>query len=60
LSSRILFRQSGKAKARFFRNQEKLKEIYVEKDLSKALADVEAVILAVPHKAYLDLDPDEL
>ena len=50
----------GQSKARFFRNQEKLKEIRVEKDLEKALRGVEAVILAVPHKAYLDLDPDNL
>ncbi len=51
---------AGQSKARFFRNQEKLKEIRVEQDLDKALHDAEAVIFAVPHKAYLDLDPDEL
>ena len=48
----------GESKARFFRNQEKLKEIRIEQDLNKALHDTQAVILAVPHKAYLDLDPD--
>jgi UDP-N-acetyl-D-mannosaminuronate dehydrogenase len=48
----------GQSKARFFRNQEKLKEIRVEKDLNKALKGVEAIIIAVPHKAYIDLDPD--
>ncbi|MCU0474396.1 MAG: nucleotide sugar dehydrogenase [Bacteroidales bacterium] len=50
----------GQSKARFFRNQEKLKEIHVEHDLNKALNDAEAVIFAVPHEAYLNLDPDEL
>ena len=50
----------GQSKARFFRNQEKLKEIHVEKDLDKALKGVEAIIIAVPHKAYLDLDPDKV
>ena len=50
----------GQSKSQFFRNQEKLKEIYVEQDLGKALAGAEAVIFAVPHKAYLDLDPDEV
>jgi UDP-N-acetyl-D-mannosaminuronate dehydrogenase len=50
----------GQSKARFFRNQEKLKEIRIEQDLSKALHDAEAVIFAVPHKAYSDLDPDEV
>jgi len=47
----------GQSKARFFRNQEKLKEIHVEQNLNKALKDADAVILAVPHKEYLDLDP---
>ncbi len=50
----------GQSKAQFFRNQEKLKEIRVEQDLSKALRGAEAVILAVPHEAYMHLDPDEL
>jgi UDP-N-acetyl-D-glucosamine dehydrogenase len=50
----------GQSKAQFFRNQDKLKEIHVEHDLNKALKDAEAVIFAVPHEAYLNLDPDEL
>src|SRR5664280_2547630 len=50
----------GQSKAQFFRNQEKLKEIRVEHDLNKVLHNVEAVIFAVPHQAYLNLDPDEL
>jgi len=50
----------GQSKAKFFRNQEKLKEIHIEQDLNKALVDAEAVIFAVPHQAYLNLDPDEL
>jgi UDP-N-acetyl-D-glucosamine dehydrogenase len=50
----------GQSKAKFFRNQEKLKEITVEQELNKALNGVEAVIFAVPHKAYLDLDPEEV
>lgn len=51
---------TGQSKARFFRNQEKLKEIRIEQDLNKALHGAEAVILAVPHEAYLNLDPDEV
>ncbi len=50
----------GQSKARFFRNQEKLKEIRIEQNMNKALKDADAVILAVPHKAYLDLDPDKV
>lgn len=51
---------TGQSKAQFFRNQEKLKDIRVEQDLNKSLHDSEAVIFAVPHTAYLDLDPDEV
>jgi nucleotide sugar dehydrogenase len=51
---------SGSSWKRFFLNQEKLKDMVVQKDLEKALKGVEAVILAVPHKHYLNLDPDEI
>ncbi|MGM0532144.1 MAG: nucleotide sugar dehydrogenase [Bacteroidota bacterium] len=50
----------GQSKARFFRNQEKLKNIRIEKDMKTALNGAEAVIFAVRHEAYLDLDPDEV
>ncbi len=50
----------GHSKARFFRNQEKLKEIRIEPDMNKALEGVGAVILAVRHEPYLELDPDQV
>jgi nucleotide sugar dehydrogenase len=50
----------GHSKARFFRNQEKLKEMRIQSDLNQALKDVQAVILAVRHEAYLDLSPDDI
>jgi nucleotide sugar dehydrogenase len=50
----------GHSWMRFFRNQEKLERIHVQKDLSKALEGVEGLILAVPHEPYLDLDPDDV
>ena len=50
----------GQSKSRFFRNQEKLKEIHIEQNLDKALKDAEAVILAVPHKTYLNMNPDKV
>jgi len=50
----------GQSKARFFRSQEKLKEIRIEQNLNKALNGAEAVIFAVRHEAYLNLDPDEV
>ena len=50
----------GHSWGRFFRNQEQLVDIRVQKDLSQALKDVEAFILAVPHEEYLDLSPDDI
>ena len=50
----------GQSKSRFFRNQEKLKEIKIQQNLDKALSNADAVILAVPHKAYLGLDPEKV
>lgn len=50
----------GQSKGRFFRNQEKLKEVRIDQDLDRSLKGVDAVILAVPHKAYLELDPDDV
>lgn len=47
----------GHSWSRFFRNQESLKDIRVQKDLKEALKKVEAVIFAVPHSEYLDHDP---
>ncbi|MDD1764398.1 MAG: hypothetical protein LUQ46_00090, partial [Candidatus Methanomethyliaceae archaeon] len=45
---------------RFFRGQEKLRDLRVEPDLKKALQGADAVIFAVRHQGYLRLDPDEV
>ena len=45
---------------RFFRNQEGLKNIRVQKNLAKSISRAEAVIFAVPHEPYLDLNPDDV
>jgi len=45
---------------RFFRNQDKLDEIRIETDLSKALQFADVVIFAVRHQEYLELDPEEV
>ncbi len=45
---------------RFFRNQDKLDEIRIETDLSKALQFADAVIFAVRHQEYLELDPEKV
>ncbi|HUT76860.1 MAG TPA: UDP binding domain-containing protein [Polyangia bacterium] len=45
---------------RFFRNQEGLKDLRVGKNLQASLKGAEAVILAVPHAAYLGLAPGDV
>jgi len=54
------FPGTGQSKSRFFRNQDKLKEIRIEQNMDKVLKDADAVIFAVPHKAYLEMDPDKV
>jgi UDP-N-acetyl-D-mannosaminuronate dehydrogenase len=44
----------------FFRNQDKLDETRVHADFAAALKFADAVIFAVRHKAYLDLNPDDV
>jgi nucleotide sugar dehydrogenase len=51
---------TGHSWSRFFRNQEKLTELRIQPDLSEVLKGADAVVLAVRHKAYLNLDPDDL
>lgn len=50
----------GSSWKRFFRNQENLKQSVVEKDLESSLSGAEALILAVPHHDYINLDPDQI
>ena len=50
----------GHSWSRFFRNQEKLQETEVQTDISRTLKGVDAVVFAVRHQAYLNLDPDQV
>lgn len=50
----------GHSWARFFRNQERLSELRVHKDLAAALKGADALVLAVRHAPYLGLDPDRV
>jgi len=50
----------GHSWKRFFRNQEELANIRVQQDLKSALKEAEAVVFAVPHEPYLNLDPDDV
>lgn len=51
---------SSQSLKRFFRGQERLKELRIEQDWKKALSGVDAIIFAVRHKHYLNLDPDQV
>ena len=51
---------SGLSWSRFFRNQEHLREFRMTTELKDALQGSDAVVLAVRHKPYLDLEPDEV
>ncbi len=50
----------GHSWSRFFRNQDTLSNLRVQKELPVALRGVEAMILAVPHSAYLALSPEDV
>ncbi len=45
---------------RFFRNQDRLDEIRIETDLSQVLPFADAVIFAVRHQEYLELEPESI
>ncbi len=50
----------GHSRARFFRDQDRLKELQVQKDMAECLKGADAVVFAVRHAPYLTLDPDEV
>jgi len=60
LEKQDVYPAPGQSWSRFFRNQDELKNIVVQKDLKKAVKRAEAVILAVPHASYLELEPDDV
>ena len=49
-----------RSRKKFFRNQNKLLGLRLQKDLKKALQGADAVVLAVRHKQYLELRPETL
>ncbi len=50
----------SQSRAVFFRNQKRLKQLKVQKDLRATLKGIDALVLAVRHAQYLDLDPDAI
>jgi len=60
LESQETYPAPGHSWSRFFRNQQDLNGIHVQKDLASALRGVEALVLAVRHAPYLHLNPDDV
>ncbi len=50
----------GHSWKRFFHRQEKLSDIRIEKDLWSSMKGKDAIVLAVRHSVFMDLDPDEV
>jgi len=48
------------SRARFFHRQDKLKDVRVEPDMWKAMKGVEAIVLAVRHAEYLEMEPERV
>ena len=60
LEKQDVYPSPGHSLARFFRNQDELVNIRVRHDLAAALKGVQAVIFAVPHEPYLQLEPEKI
>ena len=60
LESQADYPAPGHSWSRFFRNQEELVHLRVQKDLPLALKDADALVLAVRHKPYLELAPADV
>jgi nucleotide sugar dehydrogenase len=60
LEQQDTFPAPGQSWARFFHKQEDLVNIRVQQDLPAAMKGVDAVILAVPHKQYLGIEPKQI
>jgi len=60
LESQDTYPAPGHSWKRFFRSQEDLVNVRVEKDLKACLKETEVLVLAVRHKPYLSLSPDDV
>jgi nucleotide sugar dehydrogenase len=50
----------GGSRSRFFRNQEQLDGFRMTQDLAEALKGSDAVVFAVRHQPYLNMEPDDV
>ena len=52
--------EDANGKMKFFKNQEHLSKLEIERNMESAISGVDAIILAVPHIDYLDISPSEI
>lgn len=50
----------GHSMSRFFRNQDKLAEMQMMKNIDETVSGADALVFAVRHREYLNLDPDQI
>lgn len=55
-----IYPSSQYSKKRFFRNQEALSDLEIEKDLFGSMRGTDCIVFAVRHKDYLELEPDKV
>ncbi|MBW8003430.1 MAG: GDP-mannose dehydrogenase, partial [Planctomycetes bacterium] len=60
IESQDTYPASKQSRSRFFSRQGKLKNLRLESDIWPAMKGVKAIVLAVRHTPYLNLDPDEV
>ncbi|MCX7887145.1 MAG: GDP-mannose dehydrogenase [Verrucomicrobiae bacterium] len=60
LENQDTYPASGTSLKQFFRNQESLSKIRVQKNIKTAIHRADAVIFAVPHQPYLKLKPADV
>ncbi len=60
LEKQDVYPAPGLSWKRFFRNQDDLVNVKVQKNLRISLKGAEAVIFAVPHESYLAVEPDDV
>ncbi len=52
--------EGGPGRERFFSRQDELADLHMEKDLWAAMSGVKAIVLAVNHSQYRDLEPEKV
>jgi len=60
LESQDSYPAIGESRARFFRNQEHLKDLRISPTIKDAVRGSDALVLAVRHKEYLDLKAEDI